>query len=588
MSFLTNLSFALARLMLLLALSSPLFCLAQERASRSEVLAFDVDTRQPGATLNVDFIGNATRLDTLLGLRNAASLAAARANPASAPGAEFFRSLYPHYRQFRIGNVFVGYECTASDLDELVVRRADGRLEYRFDQTLDMVQLMVSAGLKPHLALTGTPRALVPAGEALMKHPNYGCVNAPPIDLSKRSVRDRMPEWWQLQDAFFGALIQRFGKAEVQSWTFATWTEPWNPGRKLAHLVLPQDMVRAGRHDEGVATLLAASIDAAMKHGLQIRIGNLAGAVNLEYPKLLAEIAKLPLGKSYINHISGYAVSRYRTKGGADIGRQIDAAFVLLANPAMPPKPLYLDEFGDLAGPDGAEPFQGASGMDGARFVSTVLERVFSRQDGSARVPASVAFWRDQIEPRPRNVFSQPQAHLKSASSHVIDFFASLNGHARLPARGPVHQVLAGQRDGKLKVLLLPDAGDEGDVVRPQTRTLALHGLRPGASYDVRLSEVSHLRGNPISAFLDGSAGYRQDNTGRFKAEGGRWVLASQQAEACYYDENAACAWRQKARGVEAPLVRASRINVDSDGVLRTSMVVDEAGIVMVDAIPIR
>ena len=103
----------------------------------------------------------------------------------------------------------------------------------------------------------------------------------------------------------------------------------------------------AGRHDEAVATLLAASIDAAMKHELQIRVGNLAGAVQAEYPKLMAEIGKLPRGKSYLAYINGYAISRYRTKGGADVGRQLDTAFALLDNPAMPAKPLYLDEFGD-------------------------------------------------------------------------------------------------------------------------------------------------------------------------------------------------------------------------------------------------
>ena len=583
---------ALMALALSVPLSVPLAAHAQDRsqdrAQRSATLAFEVDARQPGPTMNVDFIGNATRLDTLLGVRNAAALAAMPANPRTAPAADYFRTRYPHYQQFRVGNIFVGYECTASDLDELVVRGPDGRPQYRFGQTLDMLQLMLSAGIKPHLALTGTPRALVPAGEAPLKHPNYGCVNAPPMDLSQGNVRERMPEWWQLQDAFLAALIQRFGKAEVQSWTFATWTEPWNPGRKLAHLVLPADVVQAGRHDEGVATLVAASIDAAMKHDLRIRIGNLAGSVQTEYPKLVAAIARLPRGKSYLDYIDGYAISRYRTQGGSDIGRQLDAAFALLDNPAMPAKPLYLDEFGDLAGPDGAEPFQGASGLDGARFASVVLGRVFSRQNGSVRVPRGVAFWRDQIEPRPRNIFTQPQAHLKSAASHVTDFFASINGHARLPARGPADQVLAGQRDGRVKVLLLPDARDDGDAAQPQTRALAVSGLRAGVSYEVTLSEVSRLRGNPISAFLGGSAGYRQDAQGRFKSAGGRWALASPQSEACYYDENASCAWREKAREIEAPLVRSSRIRVDGDGVLRTSMVVDEAGIVMVDVAPAR
>ncbi|HSV68821.1 MAG TPA: hypothetical protein VLI72_01815 [Methylibium sp.] len=558
---------------------------ARESAARVDAASeFSVDLRRPGPTLNLELLGNASRLPALLAVNSGALLSS---GPRSGPGPDFFRNRYPQYRQFRVGNLFFGYQCSGMDFDELAVRASDGRIEYRFGQTLDMLQTLVAAGIKPHLALTGTPRALVPPGEKPLEHPAYGCVNAPAIDWSKTQPRERMPEWWALQDAFFKALVARFGKAELQGWTFATWTEPLNPTRKLAHLVLPEAVVRDGRHDEAVATLLATSIDAAMTHGLRIRLGNMAGPVDKEYPKLVREIGRFARGKDYLGYIEGYAISRYRTKAGQDIGQQLDAAFALLSNPAMPDKPLFIDELGDLAGDDGVEPFAGAAGLDGARFVATALERVVARQDGTPRSPRSVALWSDQITPRPRHLFTQPEAYLRSAASHVTNMFASLRGHARLVVDGPARLAVAGTREGRVKLILLgaPMTAGLGSP-QPQTRGFELKGLRPNAAYSVTLTEVSRLQGNPISAFLGGAPGQGQDRSGRFEVRGGEWKLASPYWESCYFDEDARCAWRESARRIEAPLVRSSTLRSDAAGTLRSSTTVDAPAIVMIDVAP--
>ena len=574
---------ATASLLLAAALAAP------AAARPSGTPEFTVDVRQTGPAYDVDLLGNASRLPALVALASDDALTAGGA--ANRPSADFFRSRYPHYKQFRVGNLFFGYGCAGMDFEELAVRANDGRIEYRFGQTLEMLQRLVAAGLKPHLALTGTPQALVPAGEAVMKHPAYGCVNAPAIDWSKAQPKERMPEWWALQDAFFKALIERFGKAEVQSWTFATWTEPLNPTRKLAHLMLPENVVRDGRHDEAVATVLAASIDVAMAHGLRIRLGNMAGPVDKEYPKLVREIARFARGKAYLDYIDGYAISRYRTKAGQDIGAQPDAAFALLKNPAMPDKPLYVDELGDLAGDDGAEPFMPAAGLDGARFVATALERVYGWPDGGARRPASVALWGDQIAPRARNLFSQPDTYLKTAASHVTDMFASLDGLARLPVAGPARLALAGTANGRVKLLLLappPEPGNASRDPQPQTRTITVQGLKPGSEYELTFTEVSRLQGNPIAAFLDGAPGHRQDGKGRFALRGHEWKLASPKWEACYYDEDSSCAWRAEGRRLEAPLLRSLKLRSDAAGTLKTTLTVDALGTVMVDVAPAR
>lgn len=584
--------FSLARAALVLALMQPPGVDALERTAadrqpkvHEQAIVFDVDAGRPGPVMAVEFIGNSTRLDTLLGLRGPADLDAARAGRAGPPP-DFFRTRYPHYRQFRVGNTFLGYQCAGSDFDELVEIGKEGQVRYRFGQTLDMLQLMLKSGVKPHLALTGTPRALVPRNEKPIHHRNYGCVNAPPMDLSKGTVRERMPEWWALQDAFLGALVERFGVAEVRSWTFATWTEPLNPERKSTHLVLPKDIVQAGQHDEGVATLLATSIDVAMKHGLRIRLGNMAGHVQEAYPAIVAQIARLPRGRAYLDYIDAYGISRYRTKAGADIGLQVDSALSLLTDPRMPAKGLYIDELGDLAGLDGVQPFPGATGLDGARQLAAVLARVFERQDGSTRVPRGVAFWRDQIEPRPRKAFSQTDSYLRTASSHVIDLFADLIGLSRLPTWGPAHRIVAGSGDGHVKVLVLPSSlAIHGDAPVSQTRTVSVRGLRPGIRYEITQTEVGRDNGNPISVFLEGSSGAMQDARGRFRPEGGKLELTPRW-EACYYDEDASCAWRQKARAHEAPRVLSSSLRADRAGVLTLTLVVDEAAVVMLDLRP--
>jgi hypothetical protein len=172
-------------------------------------MEFLVDTDLSGSVMNVQFMGNASRLDSLLMLRSVNLKSRQIDQDNVLPSSSYFPEHYPYYSRFRIGNIFVGYKCNGMEFDELVSRDKGGNLVYHFEQTLDMLQTIVEAGIKPHIALTGTPFELVPSEEKLMKHKTYGCVNAPRIDFTKSQPKDRMPEWWGLQDAFFSALIKR-------------------------------------------------------------------------------------------------------------------------------------------------------------------------------------------------------------------------------------------------------------------------------------------------------------------------------------------------------------------------------------------
>lgn len=217
-------------------------------------------------------------------------------------------------------------------------------------------------------------------------------------------------------------------------------------------------------------------------------------------------------------------------------------------------------------------------------FLSAALQRVFERQDGTARSPVGVALWRHQIGPRARDTFARPQAYLATPGSHVLGMFAALNGAARLPVAGPPHLALAGVRQGQISAILLSTGGEQalGSPPTHQERRLVVTGLAPSAAYTIRIAEVGRIHGNPISRFLDGAPSYAQDTQGRFSRRAGRWVLSSPRWETCFHDEDTSCAWRDSARMIEEPSVRTVQARSGRDGTLRVVVEGDTAAIAMV------
>jgi hypothetical protein len=542
-----------------------------------------VDAGNPGPVFDIDFVGNTSRLNAFLGVSSSSEILRDETRFGTASSKEYIQARFPHFRAIRIGNLFFGYECTGADFQELAVRDTDGQLRYQFEETIQLIDELLRSGLKPHFALTGIPRAMVPDGEAVITHPVNGCVNAPAFDWSKSKPKERVRDWWQLQDAFMRALIAHFGKDEVKTWEFATWTEPLNPeGRNNAHLVLPEAALKAGRHDEAVATLIAASIDVAMSHGVPIHIGNFAGPVEQAYPRVIDEIRRFPKGEEYLKYISGYAISRYRVKPEQNIGRLVDKAFKLLSNPTMPDKPLFIDEFGELILDDGMRPFKQASSLDRGVFVGTVLARVFNRQDGSERAPKRVAFWNMDITSRAEFTFSQFDDYLKTPATNVIAMFASLKGYSKLHVPVSSLQAVAGMKDGQTRIILIADErGVGGEGVRSDVDGIEIRGLKADANYQIKTYWINAHNGNPLSVFLGGEQDYRDDV--RFAAVDGEWKLASEYWEQCFFDEITGCAWRGKAHLVDAPLVRKEQSTTDEFGVLRVSVDLTGSAAVMVE-----
>jgi len=542
-----------------------------------------VDAGKPGPVFDIDFIGNASRLNAFLGVSSSSEILPDETRFGTSSPKEYIQARFPHFRAIRVGNLFFGYECSGADFQELAVRDADGRFRYQFEETIQLIDELLRSGLKPHFALTGIPKAMVPDGEAVITHPAYGCVNAPALDWSRSEPKERVRDWWQLQDAFMRALIAHFGKDEVKKWEFATWTEPLNPERKKsAHLVLPESVIEAGRHDEAVATIIAASIDVAMSHGVPIHIGNFAGPVEQAYPKVIDEIRRFPQGEAYLKYISGYAISRYRVKPEQNIGGLVDNAFNLLSNPMMPDKPLFIDEFGELIMDDGIRPFKMASSLERGVFVGTILARVFNRQDGSELVPKRVAFWNMDITSRAMFKFSQFDDYLKTPATNVIAMFASLNGYSKLQVPMSLIQAVAGMKDGRTKIILIADENAvEGTGARSDFGGIEIRGLKANANYQVKTYTINANNGNPLSVFLGGEQDYRYDL--RFAAVDGEWKLTSEYWEQCFFDEIKECAWREQAHLVDAPLLRKEQSTTDAFGVLRVSVDLAGSAAVMVD-----
>lgn len=565
----------------LAALSCAVAAKPPEQSTATQIV---IAAERPGAQINVEFIGNMSRLPALVGVSSSTDLKEKLIDKGYADTlAASIRARFPASERIRVGNLFFGYSCADLPFEEMATRDASGSITYRFDETLDMLELLVRAGTRPVLALTGTPRALIPSGEKPVSHPAYGCTNAPPMDLSKPAPRERAGEWWQLQTAFFRALRERFGDKEIASWEFATWTEPVNHDRKPAsHLILPKAIIDAGQHDEAVATILAASIDAAMAAGVRIHIGNFAGNIAKDYPSVIARIRNFPKGREYLDYIVGYAVSRYRTNVQQNIGQMMDSAFALRNNPHMPDKPLFIDEVGQLVDDTGTMPPPVGSGLVESSFIGIAVARVIESQDGSADDPRRVALWNTAIPPRARDVVKRADAFVPSATMNLVNFFQELNGSRKLPVAGAQHDIVAGKDADSVSLVLLGTHRGELDGAPggPIPRRIKVTGLKETATYVVTTREIGRMQGNAMSAYVGG--GSHLDDAGKhFRKDGKNWRFATPRDEQCFFDEIAECSWRSKGRQAAVPRKKIVSLRTNEAGTLDLTLAPEPHGAIL-------
>ena len=556
---------------------------AQNIAATAAPADLRIDTANAGAPLQLEYWGNMSRLPALVLVTDSADLERKSRDPRYVESLrKYLRARYPMFSRFRIGNLFFGYQCAGWHFKELAVRDAHGEIRYQFDETIRMLDMLVRAGFRPGLALTGLPKALLPAGEQPIAHPAYGCVNAPPIDWSRSEPRERARDWWNLQAAFFRALIDHFGLAEVRQWEFATWTEPYNASRSHdSHLVVSRTSADDAQYDAAVATILAASIDAAMEAGLPIHIGNFAGNVKRDYPRVIEEIRRFPKGRQYLDAITGFAVSAYRVKPSQDFAAILDERFSLGRSSAMPGKPIFLDEFGELVDDFGAKPPRHVVGLETGGTVALVLQKAYSFQDGSASVPSRVAFWDHSLGSREAAAPGNADEFIPSAATNVLRLFAGLNGRRKLVVEGGRPNLIAAGGAGEVYLVATGErssgicnraaAGQSGLL------NIRLTGLRKQAEYRVEFSSVGAESGNPLSVFLQGAPSYVCDRDS-FSLGNGQWLFASTERERCFYEDRNVCSWRARARARSVPTVVTRVVLSDDTGGLAVKLSPEPGG----------
>jgi xylan 1,4-beta-xylosidase len=127
---------------------------------------------------------------------------------------------------------------------------AQGRPAYNFSYVDQVYDGLLENGVKPFVELSFMPRKLA---KNLTPHPFwYKQLPSPPKDPQK---------WAALITAFTSHLLQRYGKAEVESWYFEVWNEPnidfWNGE--------PKEQTYYDLYDATVAAIKA--IDSNLKVG---------------------------------------------------------------------------------------------------------------------------------------------------------------------------------------------------------------------------------------------------------------------------------------------------------------------------------
>lgn len=187
--------------------------------------------------------------------------------------ANWFKSENPFLTHIRIGNFIFGHCNTASwvdkiglTLEELVSsfnpNSQDNPLEFNFGKMDLYIRNMLASGTKPHVVLSGIPRAI--AGN--WQCSNFGRIATPP-------PAENMDYLEKTYDGLISHLKTEFGDSEVRSWRWSTWSEFNCQCSFKGSIPEALEIVRRGVH-------------VAKKHGLNLRIGDFISPRITAKPKL--------------------------------------------------------------------------------------------------------------------------------------------------------------------------------------------------------------------------------------------------------------------------------------------------------------
>ncbi|MCM1173660.1 MAG: helix-turn-helix domain-containing protein [Blautia sp.] len=116
--------------------------------------------------------------------------------------------------QTQVGYEYIKFHGILSD-DMMVVSRTGGRLSFHYTLVDQVIDFLLSIGLKPLIQFSFMPRELASDPDKTMCYSPFN--TSPPQEIS---------EWELLIEDFTKHLLERYGALEITSWLFSVWNEP--------------------------------------------------------------------------------------------------------------------------------------------------------------------------------------------------------------------------------------------------------------------------------------------------------------------------------------------------------------------------
>ncbi|MDE7331974.1 MAG: helix-turn-helix domain-containing protein [Lachnospiraceae bacterium] len=116
--------------------------------------------------------------------------------------------------QTQVGYEYIKFHGILSD-DMMVVNRTGGKLAFHYTLVDQVIDFLLSIGLKPLIQYSFMPRELASDPAKTLCYSPF--ITSPPREMS---------EWELLIEDFTRHLLERYGMSEVTTWLFSVWNEP--------------------------------------------------------------------------------------------------------------------------------------------------------------------------------------------------------------------------------------------------------------------------------------------------------------------------------------------------------------------------
>jgi len=367
---------------------------------------------------------------------------------------------YPSIERVREGNLFYSDDCRLWDgltsASEWMQISADGHLPSgRIGKFDDYLANLLASGVKPHLALTGTPPPFVPANPTCTK--TYQNVGDPPTDMAG---------WGDLVKDLMVHVHQQFPAEDMTSWLWTTWTEPDGEG----HFV--------GRPaDTAAMAVQAARAVREANAGAKLRFGNFMRPIDTSVVPVLQKTA----ASVSLEELPGVGLSVYTTQADDVTGfeEKLRTMRASLEAAGAGSLPLHIDETGILAIPTGnwlsatMDPFHGGPDQYAASWMAKVMQLYLQEK------VASVSRWQMDDYLKMPWAPQDTSQWIKLGRYNVIDLYDTLVDAADPSQPVRALPVSGGRADDNADVYVQGVAGK--DETTGEVKLLMFHHRAMGA-----------------------------------------------------------------------------------------------------------